>query len=60
MRDQQTPIQDVPVQTNEVMIDAYGRVTLLDPDLLEFVSGGAPTNSCPVINTAPGCGVKPN
>jgi len=60
MRDQQTLIQDVPVQTNEVSIDAYGRVTLLDPDLLELVSGGrAPTNgSCPIINAAPGCGVK--
>jgi hypothetical protein len=58
MRDHKTPSQDDPVQTDEVSIDAYGRVTLLDPDLLDVVSGGLgdTNNGC---NYAAGCGVKP-
>lgn len=42
MRDQETRALDGFVQTDEVSIDAYGRVTVLDPELLEVVSGGAP------------------
>jgi hypothetical protein len=58
MRNQETQSQDIPAQTDDVSIDAYGRVTLLDPDLLEVVSGGQgdTNNGC---NYAAGCGVKP-
>lgn len=59
-----------PQQSRDfVNIDETGKVVINSPELakmtdelsleeLEAVSGGNPTNSCPTINTAAGCGVK--
>lgn len=60
MRDQETHSQDIPVQTNEVWIDAYGRVTLLDPELLDVVSGGANATNPGCTNNASSCGCSQN